>query len=150
MRIVVFIGLLLCASTLALAQTPMTDRAAARFLDQATFGPTPASIAALEKVGISSWLKAQFALNTSDIPAQPILDSAGNSNDDLQPVQSAFFQNAVTGQDQLRQRVALALSEIWVVSLIPEFIKRTRTRLTGVSSGIMHLRITGTLSRQLL
>lgn len=116
MRIVVFTGLLLCASTLALAQTPMTDRAAARFLDQATFGPTPASIAALEKVGISSWLKAQFALNTSDIPAQPILDSAGNSNDDLQPVQSAFFQNAVTGQDQLRQRVALALSEIWVVS----------------------------------
>jgi uncharacterized protein (DUF1800 family) len=114
MKIVAFAGVFLCAS--AWAQTPMTDRAAARFLDQATFGPTPASIAALQTVGISSWLKAQFALNTSNIPDQPILDSAGNSNDNLQPVQGAFFQNAVTGQDQLRQRVALALSEIWVVS----------------------------------
>jgi uncharacterized protein (DUF1800 family) len=34
----------------------------------------------------------------------------------MTPVQRAFFQNAVTGQDQLRQRVAFALSEIWVVS----------------------------------
>src|SRR5271165_1291845 len=116
MKIVAFAGALFCAAAWAQTPAPMTDRAAARFLDQATFGPTPASIAALEQVGISSWLKTQFALNTSDIPDQPILNSAGKSNDDLQPVQSAFFQNAVTGQDQLRQRVALALSEIWVVS----------------------------------
>ena len=31
-------------------------------------------------------------------------------------MKAAFFQNAVTGQDQLRQRVAFALSQIWVVS----------------------------------
>ena len=31
-------------------------------------------------------------------------------------MQAAFFQNTVTGQDQLRQRVAFALSQIWVVS----------------------------------
>jgi len=67
-------------------------------------------------MGINNWLKAQLALNTSDIPDQPILNAAGTSNNDLSPVQSAFFQNAVTGQDQLRQRVAFALSEIWVVS----------------------------------
>ena len=45
-----------------------------------------------------------------------VLDSAGKSNNNLAPVQAAFFQNAVTGQDQLRQRVAFALSQIWVVS----------------------------------
>jgi len=94
----------------------MTDVAAARFLDQATWGPTPSSIAELQQTGISNWLAQQFALNTSDLPDQPILDSNGNSNNNLQPVQSAFFQNVVSGNDQLRQRVAFALSEIWVIS----------------------------------
>jgi len=96
----------------------MTPRAAARFLDQATWGPTPASIAQLQQTGIAKWLAAQFALNTSDLPDQPILASNGNSNNNLGPVQLAFFQNAVNGQDQLRQRVAFALSEIWVVSAV--------------------------------
>jgi len=94
----------------------LTDHAAARFLDQATFGPTPASIAQLQQMGISSWLAAQFALNTSDLPDQPILGSDGKFNTNPAPVQAAFFQNAVSGQDQLRQRIAFALSEIWVVS----------------------------------
>jgi len=96
----------------------MTPRVAARFLDQATWGPTPASIAELQQMGISKWLAAQFALNTSDLPDQPILDANGKNNRNLAPVQQAFFQNAVTGQDQLRQRVAFALSEIWVVSAV--------------------------------
>ena len=47
-----------------------------------------------------------------------MLTSTGTSNNNLAPVQLAFFQNAVTGQDQLRQRVAFALSEIWVVSAV--------------------------------
>jgi len=94
----------------------LSDHAAARFLDQATFGPTPFSITQLQQVGISSWLAAQFALNTSDLPDQPILASDGKFNTNLGPVQAAFFQNAVSGQDQLRQRIAFALSEIWVVS----------------------------------
>jgi uncharacterized protein (DUF1800 family) len=96
----------------------MTDRAAARFLDQATWGPTPASIAQLEQMGTANWLSSQFALNTSDLPDQPVLDSTGLANTNLAPVQAAFFQNAVTGQDQLRQRVAFALSEMWVVSAV--------------------------------
>lgn len=94
----------------------MTAGAAARFLDQSTWGPTPASIAQLQQMGIANWLAAQFALNTSNIPDQPINDSSGMPNRDLHPVQAAFFQNAVTGQDQLRQRVAFALSQMWVVS----------------------------------
>lgn len=112
---------LLLTVAAATAQTtastvPLSSRAASRFLDQATFGPTPSSVADLQQQGMDAWLKAQFALNTSDIPDQPILGSDGKSNNDLRPVQAAFFQNAITGQDQLRQRVALALSEIWVVS----------------------------------
>jgi len=94
----------------------MTDRAAARFLDQATWGPTPASIAQLQQIGIDDWLAQQFALNTSDLPDQPILGADGKPNRNLAPVQRAFFQNAVNGQDQLRQRVAFILSQIWVVS----------------------------------
>ena len=34
----------------------------------------------------------------------------------MQSTQQALFTNALKGQDQLRQRVALALSEIWVTS----------------------------------
>src|SRR5271154_1019665 len=94
----------------------MSASAAARFLDQATFGPTPASIAQLQQMGIDNWLNAQFALNTSDLPDQPLLDSSGMPNRALRPVQAAFFQNTVTGPDQLRQRVAFALSQMWVVS----------------------------------
>jgi uncharacterized protein (DUF1800 family) len=94
----------------------LSDHAAARFLDQTTFGPTPAAIAQLQQVGIGNWLAAQFVWNTSDLPDQPILGADGKVNPNLSPVQAAFFQNAVTGQDQLRQRIALALSEIWVVS----------------------------------
>ena len=94
----------------------ISARAAARFLDQATWGPTAASIAQLQQQGIDSWLQEQFALNTSDLPDQPILNSFGTSNNNLGPVQAAFFQNAVSGQDQLRQRVAFILSQIWVVS----------------------------------
>ncbi|MDR3703787.1 MAG: DUF1800 domain-containing protein [Candidatus Sulfopaludibacter sp.] len=96
----------------------MSDQAAARFLDQATWGPTPASIAQLQQTGVIAWLNAQFALNTSDLPDQPLLGSDGKANRDLTPVQAAFFQNAVTGQDQLRQRVAFALSQMWVVSAV--------------------------------
>jgi uncharacterized protein (DUF1800 family) len=113
MKFFISAALLLSAAS-AFAQT--SQRAAARFLDQATFGPTPASVAALENSTIAAWLNAQFALNTSDLPDQPILTSTGTNNTNLAPVKSAFFQNAVSGQDQLRQRVAFALSQIWVVS----------------------------------
>ena len=94
----------------------VTAREAARFLDQATWAPTPASIAEFQQLGMTAWLNAQFALNTSDLPDQAILDSAGKSNNNLAPVQAAFFQNTVSGQDQLRQRVAFILSQIWVTS----------------------------------
>jgi uncharacterized protein (DUF1800 family) len=114
-----FLGIVLIAACPAFSQSSsqqMSASAAARFLDQATWGPTPGSIAQLQQMGMGNWLNAQFALNTSNIPDQPQLDSTGEPNRDMHPVQAAFFQNTVTGQDQLRQRVAFALSQMWVVS----------------------------------
>jgi uncharacterized protein (DUF1800 family) len=105
----------LCSQT---AAPPLTDRAAARFLDQATWGPTPASVASLQQTGITAWLADQFSTAVSDLPDQPQLTSTGSRNFDMQPVQSAFFQNTLSGNDQLRQRVAFALSEMWVVSTV--------------------------------
>lgn len=96
----------------------ISDRAAARLLDQASWGPNPTSIAQVQQAGITGWLTQQFALNTSDLPDQALLNSAGNTNTDVGPVRAAFFQNALTGNDQLRQRVAFALSQIWVVSQV--------------------------------
>ena len=94
----------------------MSPSAAARFLDQASWGPTPGSIQDLQIMGIPNWLRIQFALNTSNLPDQPMLGSDGKPNHNLAPVKATFFQNTVAGPDQLRQRVAFALSQIWVVS----------------------------------
>jgi uncharacterized protein (DUF1800 family) len=100
----------------AAAQTSLSNQAAARFLDQATWGSTPASVAALQKTTMEGWLTVQYQTPSSTLPAQPINDPDGQPNLDFTPVQRAFFQNTLAGQDQLRQRVAFALSEIWVIS----------------------------------
>jgi len=108
-----FSGLLLAGGVpLLLARFPpaMTRGAAARFLDQSTWGATPADIAHLEAIGFPAWLNEQFAASPSPIP-----DVAADATT-LDPVREAFLANAVNGPDQLRQRVAFALGEIWVVS----------------------------------
>ena len=80
-----------------------------RFLDQATFGPTAQLTAHLAQIGIAAFLNEQFA--TSESPWPP-LDTA-----EMSDVVDAFFANAFAGQDQLRQRVIYALSEIIVESM---------------------------------
>jgi uncharacterized protein (DUF1800 family) len=87
----------------------VTASAAARLLEQSTFGPTPALIEHVQAVGIQGFLNEQFTVAQSTYPAP-----AANSN--IQPVQAKFFTNALYGQDQLRQRVAFALSEMMVIS----------------------------------
>jgi len=62
----------------------ITDIAAARLLDQAAWGPTPADIQTVQGLGIQGWLNAQYLLNTSDIPDQPIINSTtGMANRNL-------------------------------------------------------------------
>ena len=92
----------------------MTPLAVSRFLQQAAFGPDAEMAKHLQIVGIDAFLNEQFAAPVSPYPDPATL---GTSNG---PVQARFFTNAVHGQDQLRQRVALALHEIFVISGVEE------------------------------
>jgi uncharacterized protein (DUF1800 family) len=83
---------------------------ASRLLRQSTWGPTPALVDHVIQVGASAFLDEQFAAPPSDYPDTLKTDGS------LEPLQERFFQNALTGPDQLRQRVAFALSQIFVVS----------------------------------
>ncbi|HTS47277.1 MAG TPA: DUF1800 domain-containing protein, partial [Bryobacteraceae bacterium] len=84
--------------------------AAARFLEQASWGPDAASIAHVQAIGFDAWLTEQFAAPVSTYK------SSNDSSNNLVNQQSGFFVNAMRGPDQLRQRVAFALSQIFVVS----------------------------------
>jgi len=91
-----------------------TYNVAARFLDQAAFGPDPITSAHVQAVGLEAYLNEQFAA-----PITPYPDPAATGFG-IGQVQARFFTNAVHGQDQLRQRVAFALSQIFVASALEE------------------------------
>lgn len=110
----------------ALASPTQTD--AARFLMQATFGPTTATIAALQARGIPGWIDDQMALPVTSAVARMRADNAATPTP-FDPAaangvqraalpqhwHSAWWNLSVTAPDQLRQRVAFALSELLVV-----------------------------------
>jgi uncharacterized protein (DUF1800 family) len=93
---------------------PATRNAAARFLAQATFGPVDADIDRLMTIGYSAWIDEQFAAPRSGTH-QAFFETLNNGND--KEVVAAFWKNALTGRDQLRLRMAYALSQIFVISL---------------------------------
>ncbi len=95
---------------------PQNARDAARFLAQATFGATPSEIAALQTQGFDAWLNAQFATPASPTTADLDAIAAGGVTPVMNDFWDAFWKRAVTGNDQLRERAALALSEIFVTS----------------------------------
>jgi uncharacterized protein (DUF1800 family) len=118
--------------------TIVNQRAAVRFLEQSTFGPNDAQLAAVETTGMEDFLLAQFQAPTSDVN-YPIPPPGMNDVHLLFPV---FFQNALdaqAGSDQLRQRVMFALNQIWVVSNNkvgqPEFYVPYLRVLTGDAFG---------------
>jgi uncharacterized protein (DUF1800 family) len=94
----------------------LTPTAAARILEQATWGPTPASVTQLQTLGFDQWFANQVAAPITTYSNQPMLGSDGKAFGNLSGLQVQFFENALYNPDQLRQRVAFALSEIWVVS----------------------------------
>jgi uncharacterized protein (DUF1800 family) len=97
----------------------MTRAEAFRFLNQATMGATDADADYLTRVGIQSWLADQLSRPPSlELPyIQSLPRPSGISDLQVDRV-DIWFRNALHGQDQLRQRVAFALSEILVVSEI--------------------------------
>ncbi len=100
----------------------LTSEQAARFLTQATFGPTLEEIDRLRAMGIDAWLTEQ---NQQPVSHQlPFLDNliqqfinAGQSIEVWQDKrQEIWWRNVLQEPDQLRQRMAFALSQILVVS----------------------------------
>jgi len=86
---------------------------AARFLEQATFGPTVAEANRVLSIGFDAWLNEQFAAPITGYNNLVQLQQGTFVN---YPVKLQFFRNAMTGTDQLRQRVAWALSQIVVAA----------------------------------
>jgi len=107
------------APAINLSTVSSTD--AARFLSQATFGATSADIAKVVAEGYTTWIANQMAVTPSSHLTATRDDAAAYPNTGQLPVvnnnrQEAWWAISVTGQDQLRQRVAFALSEMFVVS----------------------------------
>ena len=122
-----------------------TDADTVRFLEQASWGPTPAEVARVKAMGFRAYLDEQFNAAPAN-PAKgsnyadlvfPLDDSSqqcpatssdpnynqnvcARDNYSIYPVQRQFFTRALYGNDQLRQRVAFALHQILVVSAASE------------------------------
>lgn len=91
--------------------------AASRFLIQSTFGPSPETIAQVQRDGYAAFLDAQLAAPpTFGLPHLDAYEVANPGMTYTNQTRVAWWTAAVTGPDQLRQRVAFALSEILVVS----------------------------------
>ena len=108
------------------AALPASRADARRFLAQATFGPTEPEVDHLMKVGYGAWIDEQFAkpqkLHRSywDAENKAIKKLDANRSAGQREVLDSFYQQALKGDDQLRQRVAFALSEIFVVSMVAD------------------------------
>ena len=89
---------------------------AARLLDQATFGPTSNSIASVQSMGVTPWIQAQFALPQSTLATLPNPLPTQCANAPAPCFESEFWQTDLTAPDQLRQRVAFSLGELFVSS----------------------------------
>ena len=102
--------------------------AAGRFLSQATFGATDALISQVQTQGYDAFLNEQFSAPMSShlafvdaavaaLPSPSPSPSATPNQPTVRMTNDAWWTHAIAGPDQLRQRVAFALSEILVVSL---------------------------------
>ena len=104
-------GTVSAAATLTVSSAQgVTQAGAVRFLEQSSFGPTSAQVGQVQQMGLAPFLTSQFSAPMSTYP-----DPASTITS-LLPTEQVFFTNALTDADQLRQRVAFALSEIWVTS----------------------------------
>jgi len=123
---------------------------ASRFLDQATFGATDADIHHLSLIGYQAWLSEQFAatqtlmtpgveqaLIVNSQPACAAGDVACNAalfmqnNQGQVYTENAFWQQSLTANDQLRQRVAYSLHVMLVISM-------TATGVQNMPRGAAH------------
>ncbi|HEX6832890.1 MAG TPA: DUF1800 family protein, partial [Rudaea sp.] len=105
------------------ADAPATVAEAVRFLQQATFGATPSDVNRVMAVGRKEWLDEQMGLpaTTGFAKVQSIVNArtADTVNHpgvgQAQRINRWLYQSAYA-PDQVRQRMAYALSQIFVVS----------------------------------
>jgi uncharacterized protein (DUF1800 family) len=112
------------ASTVSRNSTLTAEQDASRFLAQATLGADLTLIQDVATLGIEPWIDQQFSLPQSQLldyvyaelydEATIGVDGAESPWRDL--FRYALWQTTLNGSDLLRQRVALALSEIFVIS----------------------------------
>jgi len=96
---------------------PATDADAARFLTQASFGPTATEIARVRQIGYKRWIDEQIAETpTLILPHMQQLVTNGVAAPTPQHRRNYWLWQAANGRDQLRMRMAFALSEVFVVS----------------------------------
>jgi len=96
---------------------PITVAEANQFLNQATFGATEVSVQNFINLRHESWIDQELAKATSlQLPFLRTLPRPGNLALLHTDRVDIWFRNVLNGNDQLRQRVAFALSEIMVVS----------------------------------
>jgi uncharacterized protein (DUF1800 family) len=102
----------------AVAADGTTHADAFRLLTQATFGPTDADVQRVLDLGVEGWLDEQLAMGPqASVLARWNADEAATHGAATSAtVDSAIYQAAIANEDQLRQRVAYALSQIYVVS----------------------------------
>ena len=96
---------------------PITKAEAYQFLNQATFGATEAEAQRVIDMRYEAWIDDQLQKPASEqlpfllnLPDPQFMGQRQADRVDI------WFRNVLQGEDQLRQRVALALSEIMVVS----------------------------------
>ncbi len=104
--------------------SPATRYEAARFLTQATFGPIDYDVELLMKRGTSAWLDRQFNLPATSHRAwweardAAIRLETPTSGANQDQVWESFWKQAAGSEDQVRQRMVFALSQIFVVSAV--------------------------------
>ena len=108
-------------------EMPASRDAAARFLTQATFGPTDADVDRVLAIGYAAWIEEQFnkpvsqhrlTWEVAEAAAKAADPTNANAGVSQNGTINAFWKAALSGEDQLRQRVAFALSQIMVISMV--------------------------------
>ena len=93
---------------------------ASRFLGQAGFGATDAQIGRVQTLGYSGWLDEQFAAPRSQGHYDWMVErgyAVTTNINNFNGTDNTLWRKLISSPDVLRQRITLALSEIFVVSM---------------------------------
>ncbi len=91
---------------------PISAAEAYRLLDQTSFGANKQSIQQVSEIGAENWINEQMQLPATYLTTGLQQANVGRWNEYV----NVWWRQAIKAEDQLRQRVAFALSQILVVS----------------------------------